>query len=152
MLTSDPTGTVASRLAITTVLREQHKTSLPLIYTHPLSTPAMNPLNISIPPAYASRLRVVRPKDTRSDADIIASLTQHVSVTSEKNIWTYWHAGVQAMPRWCQRNIIGWVRLHGPSWTIRVLDCVPGSPNHALKWISGDVLPEAFVQGTMTGP
>jgi hypothetical protein len=111
----------------------------------------MTSLNITIPPAYASRLRVVEPKDTRSDADIVASLTQHVPVSSERNIWTYWHAGVKAMPKWCQHNIIGWVRLHGPSWTVRVLDSVPGSANHALKWIDGDVLPDAFVQGTMTG-
>lgn len=33
-----------------------------------------------------------------------------------------------------------------------MLDTVPDSPNHALKWIAPEDLPEAFVQGTMVGP
>lgn len=45
-----------------------------------------------------------------------------------------------------------WIRLHGPSWTVRVLNTVPGHPNHALNWIDADQLPETFVQGTMVGP
>ena len=56
------------------------------------------------------------------------------------------------MPSWYQRNIINWVRLLGPEWTIRVLDNVQDSPNHALLWISSDELPESFVKGTMTRP
>jgi hypothetical protein len=56
------------------------------------------------------------------------------------------------MPSWCQHNAINWVRLHGDGWTVRVLDTVPNSPNHALKWLDPEVLPEAFVKGTMTGP
>jgi hypothetical protein len=108
--------------------------------------------SISIPEAYKSQLCYVEARDSRTDADIIESLTKLAPVTSEKNIWTYWHAGVKAMPSWCQHNIINWVRLHGSDWTVRVLDTVPGSPNHALKWIDAETLPEAFVTGTMTGP
>lgn len=56
------------------------------------------------------------------------------------------------MPEWCQRNVIDWHRICGPSWTIRVLDTVPESPNHALNYVSANILPETFVQGTMTSP
>jgi hypothetical protein len=107
---------------------------------------------IPIPEEHKSLLRYVKAKDDRTDAEILSSLGEHVPITSEKNIWTYWHAGVQAMPKWCRRNVIDWVRLHGSDWTVRVLDSVPGSPNHALKWLDPEVLPEAFVKGSMTGP
>ena len=56
------------------------------------------------------------------------------------------------MPSWNQRNVVNWIRLCGPSWTVRVLDNVPSSPNYVLKWISVELLPEAFVGGTMDGP
>ncbi len=105
-----------------------------------------------IPEEYQSQLKRVASKDCRTDGEILESLTTHTPVTSEKNIWTYWHAGVQEMPAWTQRNIINWVRLHGPEWTVRVLDTVPNSPNHALTWVATEDLPEAFVEGTMTGP
>ena len=107
---------------------------------------------MDIPDKFRSQLRYVEAKDERSDAEILESLTQNVPITSEKNIWTYWHSGVRNMPSWCQRNIFNWVRLHGDDWTVRVLDTVPDSPNHALKWIAPEALPEAFVNGTMTGP
>ena len=56
------------------------------------------------------------------------------------------------MPSWNQRTMCNWIRLHGPSWTVRVLNTVPGHPNHALNWIDANQLPETFVQGTMVGP
>jgi hypothetical protein len=105
-----------------------------------------------IPEEYASKVTRVESKDKRTDAEILNTLTTHTTITSEKNIWTYWHAGVQNMPKWTQRNIINWVRLHGSEWTVRVLDTVPDSPNHALTWIATEDLPEAFVKDTMTGP
>jgi hypothetical protein len=105
-----------------------------------------------IPGEYASKVTRVESKDKRTDAEILNTLTTHTSITSEKNIWTYWHAGIQNMPKWTQRNIINWVRLHGSEWTVRVLDTVPDSPNHALTWIATEDLLEAFVKGTMTGP
>ncbi|KAF2476673.1 uncharacterized protein BDR25DRAFT_252836 [Lindgomyces ingoldianus] len=105
-----------------------------------------------IPLEFQSQLRFVELQDTRSNAEILETLTKHDPITSEKNVWTYWHAGVMAMPAWCQRNIINWVRLLGPSWTVRVLDAVPGSANHALSWIVPGELPVAFVKGTMEGP
>ncbi|ORY01288.1 hypothetical protein BCR34DRAFT_575029 [Clohesyomyces aquaticus] len=105
-----------------------------------------------IPVEFQSQLRYVDAQDPRSDSEILEALTKHAPITSEKNVWTYWHAGIKAMPAWCRRNIINWVRLLGPSWTVRVLDTVPDSANHALSWIDASQLPETFVKGTMHGP
>ncbi|RDW63679.1 hypothetical protein BP6252_11224 [Coleophoma cylindrospora] len=104
-----------------------------------------------IPDEFQDQLNYFEPSDKRSDTEILDSLSKNVPVTSEKNIWAYWHAGLHAMPTWCQRNVISWVRIN-PGWTIRVLDTVPDSPNHALKFIAPDMLPESFVKGTMDGP
>lgn len=105
-----------------------------------------------IPEEFRSELRFVEALDTRSDEDILDSLSEHAPVISERNVWTFWHAGVRAMPSWCQRNVVNWVRLCGSSWSIRVLDSVAGSPNNALEWVPADFLPETFVKGTMDGP
>lgn len=109
----------------------------------------------TIPPADSSELRPIEPKDNRSDKEILAALSQHVPVTSEKNIWAFWDKGIDKMPGWCQRNVFDWVRINGGDsnpWTIRVLDAVPESPNHALKFVDADMLPTAFVEGNMKGP
>ncbi|KAF2116018.1 hypothetical protein BDV96DRAFT_598802 [Lophiotrema nucula] len=108
--------------------------------------------DFSIPPEFQSRLKLVEPLDTRSDAEIVSSLTQNHPVTSEKNIWGFWHSGVNGMPAWCRRNVIDWLRINGPSWTVRILDSDPSSPNFLLRYISEDVMPEAIVKGEMTGP
>jgi hypothetical protein len=106
----------------------------------------------SIPEEFRSDVHYVDSLDNRSDDQILDSLTNHVPVTSEKNVWTYWHSGVGSIPTWSQRNIVNWVRLLGPSSTVRVLDSVPGSPNNALTWVNPGDLPETFVKGTMDGP
>ncbi|KAJ6263439.1 hypothetical protein Dda_2002 [Drechslerella dactyloides] len=105
-----------------------------------------------IPQEYSSQLRVVEPRDRRTNDEIIKTLMDPKPVTSEKNLWAFWDKGVESMPEWCQRNVASWVRLLGPSWSVRVLDVVPRSPNHALRWIDSSLLPEAFVKGTMDGP
>ena len=114
--------------------------------------PKMQEPKINIPEEFRSDLHYVEALDTRTDKEILDSLSKHAPVTSEKNVWTYWHSGVRSIPSWCQRNIINWVRLSGPSWSVRVLDNVPGSPNNALQWVAADALPETFVKGTMDGP
>ena len=97
----------------------------------------MDSSKFPIPEEFRSQVHYVESLDDRRDEEILASLIQHVPTTSEKNIWTYWHAGGRAMPAWCQRNIIDWVRINGPSgWTVRVLDTVPDSAIHALKWVT----------------
>lgn len=106
-----------------------------------------------IPPTYKDRLDLVEVLDIRTDDEILRSLADHVPVTSEKNIWAFWHAGVQSMPSWNQRNVIDWVRICGASgWSIRVLDSVPDSPNYAARYIDPELLPQAYKQGTMEGP
>ncbi|KAL2795766.1 hypothetical protein BJX66DRAFT_350402 [Aspergillus keveii] len=112
---------------------------------------ATHAAKFTIPAEFRSQLEPASPLDTRTDDEILTSLLEYRPVTSEKNIWAFWHAGIAAMPKWCQRNIINWHRICGPSWTIRVLDTVPDSPNHALKYIPADMLPETFVKGTMQG-
>lgn len=113
----------------------------------------MDKAKFPIPEEFRSQVHYVDALDQRSDKEILHFLTENVPITSEKNIWTYWHAGILAMPGWCQHNIIDWVRINGPSeWTVRVLDTVPNSANHALKWVMPDLLPESFVKGTMDGP
>ena len=107
---------------------------------------------LTIPQEFQSELRYVEAFDLRSDEEILDSLSSPAPITSEKNVWTFWHSGVHSMPDWCQRNIVNWIRLCGPSWSIRVLDNASNSPNNALKWVTPDMLPETFVKGTMDGP
>jgi hypothetical protein len=93
--------------------------------------------------------------DQRSDEQILADLQAFTPVdpSSERNIWAFWDRGLAACKPWCQRNIIGWVRRHGHSWTVRVLDAVDGSPNHYSKYIptTAAFFPDTFLKRTMTG-
>ncbi|KAJ7261369.1 capsule polysaccharide biosynthesis protein [Mycena haematopus] len=108
--------------------------------------------SLSIPAEYQDQLEVVDVLDTRTDEEILDAITQHVPVTSEKNIWAFWHSGARNMAGWCKRNVIDWVRICGPEWTVRILDNVPESPNYALKFLSRTLLPDAFVERKMDGP
>ncbi|KAF9769928.1 putative glycosyl transferase fck3 [Fusarium sp. DS 682] len=106
---------------------------------------------IAIPPEFQQEIEDIGIADERSDGEILFSLGQQRPVTSEKNIWAFWDSGLDAMPSWCQRNVISWVRICGPEWTIRVLDMKTGSPNHILKFADRELFPEAFLNGTMDG-
>lgn len=55
------------------------------------------------------------------------------------------------MPRWCKRNVIGWVRRLGSDWDVRCIDIVDGSPNNALNFISAEYLPDCFLKKAMSG-
>lgn len=105
-----------------------------------------------IPPKYRDRLEVIEPHDHRSDDEILQSLTQHAPITSEKNVWAFWHTGLSDMPAWCRRNVVDWVRICSPSWTVHVLDNVPTSPNYALHHVDRDMLVQAFIERTLDGP
>ena len=108
---------------------------------------------LQIPAQYKDLLEPVEILESQSNEEILESLTKYMPVTSEKNIWAFWHAGVRSMPSWNQRNIIDWIRIRGDSgWTVRVLDSVPDSPNHAVKFLDGSLLPEAYKNSTMEGP
>ncbi|KAF2724192.1 hypothetical protein K431DRAFT_282048 [Polychaeton citri CBS 116435] len=108
---------------------------------------------LHIPSRYKDLLEPIEILDARSDDEILESLTGYVPVTSEKNVWAFWHAGVRAMPSWNQRNVIDWIRICGSSgWTVRILDSVPDSPNYATRYIDPTLLPEAYKKGTLDGP
>ncbi|KAL4757591.1 glycosyltransferase [Aspergillus foveolatus] len=79
--------------------------------------------NVQIPEEYRDQLERSEPLDTRNNEQLISSLSSY-------------------QPQ----------RVYGPSWTIRVLDTVPGSPNHALQYIPPKLLSETFVNSTMDGP
>ena len=84
----------------------------------------------------------LRHVDNRTDQEITSSLLNPSPVTTEKNVWAFWDGGFTSMPPWCQRNALGWVRLLGPSWTVRVLDLVPGSPANILGFLDAENLPD----------
>ncbi|KAH8750216.1 capsule polysaccharide biosynthesis protein [Diaporthe sp. PMI_573] len=91
--------------------------------------------------------------DTRSDEEIIKMLqSSGMPPHDERNVWAYWHTGFDAMPPWTKRNVIHWARVLGPSWTIRVLDNVPGSPHNASHFVPADLLPPAMRARAMEGP
>lgn len=109
----------------------------------------------SIPPQYQDLLEEIKEPSihaSTSDDEIFPQLLQHIPVTSDKCVWAFWDSGVATMPAWCRRNVIDWVRMCGDSWTVRVLDNVPDSPNYALRFLERDSLAAAFVDRTMDGP
>ncbi|KXJ87028.1 hypothetical protein Micbo1qcDRAFT_218233 [Microdochium bolleyi] len=111
--------------------------------------------NFEIPPQYQHLLEKVETLSVHAyqdDEEILKQLKQYVPVTTTKCVWAFWHSGLASMPPWCKRNVADWVHICGDSWTIRVLDNVPGSPNYALRYLEHGSLAEAFVKGTMDGP
>ncbi|MCJ1358953.1 MAG: hypothetical protein MMC33_008953 [Icmadophila ericetorum] len=87
-----------------------------------------------------------------SDVDILAQLQEYRPVTSERNVWAFWDKGLANSPAWNQRNVIGWVRRLGSSWTVRVVDHVTGSPTNVSNYVESSFFPQAFNDKTMTGP
>lgn len=92
-------------------------------------------------------------RNLKSDVEILARLQTFQPVTdSERNVWAFWDKGLPQSPPWNQRNVISWVRRLGPSWTVRVLDRVEGSPVHISKYVNSSFFPETFNSQTMAGP
>ncbi|KOS19845.1 hypothetical protein ESCO_005736 [Escovopsis weberi] len=89
--------------------------------------------------------------DSRTDEEILAWLQEPHPVTSEKNVWAFWHSGLTNAPPWVQRCIIGWVRRLGPEWTVHVLDHVRGSKTDVSHYVEPSFFPEAFNNYTMNG-
>ncbi|KAI9684913.1 MAG: hypothetical protein M1822_005562 [Bathelium mastoideum] len=104
-----------------------------------------------IPQHLAGKLKVVSSKDDRTSDEILSSIKAPTSVTSERNVWAFWHSGIDNMPAWTKRNVVNWARLLGPEWTIRILDPIKSSPSNALNFVTPSMLPSAFVEGQMTG-
>ncbi|WYZ36353.1 hypothetical protein EsH8_XIII_000005 [Colletotrichum jinshuiense] len=48
-------------------------------------------------------------------------------------------------------TVLNWVRKLGPSWTVRLVDLIDGSPNNIYNFICKDWLPDCLVSMTMDG-
>ncbi|KAF2688882.1 hypothetical protein K458DRAFT_414576 [Lentithecium fluviatile CBS 122367] len=72
-----------------------------------------------------------------------------------KNIFAFWHSGINHLPPYLLRNVINWHRRYAPlGWTVYLLDNVRDSPLNVSKYIdttSPSVVPEAFRKGTLDG-
>lgn len=90
--------------------------------------------------------------DTRTEEEIIESLLNpNTDVTSQKNVWAFWDKGFAQMHGWQKRNVIGWARKLGPSWTIRVVDYVEGSVSNLTNYVDSEDLAESVLHRTMSG-
>ncbi|KAL9111171.1 MAG: hypothetical protein Q9227_004434 [Pyrenula ochraceoflavens] len=89
--------------------------------------------------------------DERSDEEIIRTIVNPPRVSSEQNVWAFWDKGFTAMPAWQRRNVLGWVRMLGPRWTVRVLDLVPGSTTNVRNFLDTAYLPEHVGDEKLTG-
>ncbi|KAI1145805.1 capsular polysaccharide synthesis protein-domain-containing protein [Nemania diffusa] len=107
-------------------------------------------MDVQIPVQYRNKLEPIENDDKRTDDEILRTLLSYQPVVSEKNVWTFWDSGIDGMPAWCRRNVVSWVRICGPDWTIRILDSNPNSPNYASKYVPTG-LPESFYNNTMDG-
>lgn len=89
--------------------------------------------------------------DLRPDEAICADLTSFRPVNSEKNVWAFWDKGLDAMYPSYRCTVLNWVRRLGPSWTVRIVDLVDGSPNNIYTFVDRGWFPECFVERTMDG-
>ncbi|KAF2159595.1 hypothetical protein M409DRAFT_70910 [Zasmidium cellare ATCC 36951] len=89
--------------------------------------------------------------DLRSDEELLAQLRDFKNVTSEKNVWAFWDKGIDLMYPSYRTTVLNWIRKLGPSWTVRIVDLVEGSPNHVYNYVSREWFPECFINQTMDG-
>jgi hypothetical protein len=93
--------------------------------------------------------------DLRPDSEIDHDLLHPSPISSEKNIWFFWHSGFTNMHPYTQRNIRAWHRRFSKAgWTIRVIDRQPSSPLNVANFLDLSDLgtfPKAFVDGTIGG-
>lgn len=90
--------------------------------------------------------------DTRTDAQILDSLTHPKPVSSEKNVWSFWDAGLEAMPVWSQRNVVSWARRLPKDWNIYVLNIVAGSALNVDNFLDKSNFYDSFNNRTIQGP
>ncbi|KAH8678433.1 hypothetical protein BX600DRAFT_452059 [Xylariales sp. PMI_506] len=93
--------------------------------------------------------------DTRPDSEVDHDLLHPAPVTSEKNIWFFWHSGYATTHDYCKRTIRAYHRRFSKlGWVIRVVDRVPESPLYIGKWVDVEDpanFPAAFRNGTIGG-
>jgi hypothetical protein len=107
-----------------------------------------------IPGAEAISYKILPPLS--STGHLPASLTSPAfPVPGAKNIFAFWHSGIQELPPYLLRNVINWYRRYAPlGWTIYVLDVVPDSLLNVSRFIdtsSTAVVPAAFVNRNNDG-
>ena len=93
--------------------------------------------------------------DLRPDSDVDHDLLHPQPVSSEKNIWFFWHSGFANMHPYTQRNIRAWHRRFSKQgWVVRVMDRLTGSPLNIANFLDitdPATFPRAFVDGTIGG-
>jgi hypothetical protein len=114
---------------------------------------AMQPPSYPIPPGlYAIPDHLL---DTRPDTAIDEDILSPKPVTSEKNIWFFWHSGYASMHPYTKRNVRAWHRrLSKQGWTVRVIDRQPDSPFNVARFLDTEDpenFPRAFIDGTLAG-
>ena len=122
------------------------------------SATAMDFSNMSQPDYVLPKgVRAVSPEqlDLRLDAEVDHDLVNPPPVTSEKNIWFFWHSGFANMHHYTQRNIRAWHRRFSKQgWTVRVLDGHAGSPLNVANFLDikdSNTFPKSFLDGTIGG-
>lgn len=93
--------------------------------------------------------------DLRSDADVDIELQSSRPVTSEKNIWLFWHSGFSTLHPYTKRNVRTWHRRFSKKgWTVRVVSCQPGDLLNIDNFVDTKEpynFPVAFRNGTLGG-
>lgn len=93
--------------------------------------------------------------DLRPDPEIDRDLADPGPITSEKNVWFFWHSGYQTMHPYTKRNIRGWHRRFSrQGWTIRVVDRQPGSALNIANFLDTNDrsnFPQAFIDNSLSG-
>lgn len=102
-------------------------------------------------------LHVISPSDLdlRPDNTIDQVLQDPRPVTSEKNIWFFWHTGYMQMHPYAKRTVRAWHRRFSKlGWEVRVVDRLPGSTLNVAKFLDTsdpNIFPQAFRDQTIGG-
>lgn len=93
--------------------------------------------------------------DTRPDDELDNDIMHPRPVSSEKNIWFFWHTGYETMHPYAKRNVRAWHRrLSKRGWTVRVLDRASGSLSNVANFLDVSdphTFPRAFTEATIGG-
>lgn len=93
--------------------------------------------------------------DLRPDSEADNEILNPKPITTEKNIFFFWHSGFPGLHPYTQRTVRAWHRRFSRSgWTIYVIDKHPGSPlnvEHFLDLNDRSTFPQAFADGTLAG-
>lgn len=90
-----------------------------------------------------------------STESLPSSLTYPKPPTASKNIFAFWHSGIENLPPYLLRNVIAWDQRFSPlGWTIYVLNTVENSTLNVSNFIDisdPTVVPAIFNKGGLSG-